>query len=67
VKELLRHVGTCGERHDDGFVAPIVSCLDDDEGVLDCCRMRIAVAQQFARATASRAGGSGFATADVFV
>jgi hypothetical protein len=28
-------------RHDDGFVAPIDSCLYDDEGVLDCCRMRL--------------------------
>jgi hypothetical protein len=58
VKELLRHVGKCGERYADGFVAPIVGCLYDDEGVLDCCRMRIAVAQQFTRATASRAGGA---------
>jgi hypothetical protein len=36
MKELLRHVGKCGERHDDGFVAPIVSCLYDHEGVVVC-------------------------------
>lgn len=36
VKELLTDVGTFGERHADGFVAPIVSCLYDDEGLLEC-------------------------------
>jgi hypothetical protein len=32
LQELLRHVGKCGERHDDGFVAPIVAFLYDHEG-----------------------------------
>jgi len=32
LQELLRHVGKYGERHDDGFVAPIVACSYDHEG-----------------------------------
>jgi hypothetical protein len=62
LQELLRHVGKYGERHDDGFVAPITACLydHDHEGVLEDADCSSAAAHS-CNSQSSR--GRGFATA----